>query len=145
MNRLISHTYIDKFIMRRIKTIVITILLAFVSLYADAVIIEFSGEPSQDKIILSWKTGQETELDLFVVERSSNKKDFNKIGEVAPKGSNSSYEFIDAEFTEVKSIYYYRLRVRNEDGTFQLSEPITVILKVSSFAKTWGSIKALFQ
>lgn len=131
--------------MRRIKTIVITILLAFVSLYADAVIIEFSGEPSQDKIILSWKTGQETELDLFVVERSSNKKDFNKIGEVAPKGSNSSYEFIDAEFTEVKSIYYYRLRVRNEDGTFQLSEPITVILKVSSFAKTWGSIKALFQ
>jgi len=131
--------------MRRIKTIVITILLAFVTLYADAVIIEFSGEPSQDKIILSWKTGQETEIDIFIVERSSNKKDFNNIGEVAPKGSNSSYEFIDAEFTEVKSIYYYRLRVRNEDGTFQLSEPITVILKVSSFAKTWGSIKALFQ
>jgi len=127
------------------KTIVVTILLACIVLYADAVIIEFSGEPSQDKIILSWKTGQETDLDLFVVERSSNKKDFNKIGEVAPKGSNSTYEFIDTEFTEVKSIYYYRLRVRNEDGTFQLSEPITVILKVSSFAKTWGSIKALFQ
>lgn len=145
MNRLISHVHIDKLIMRRIKTIVITILLAFVTLYADAVIIEFSGEPSQDKIILSWKTGQETEIDIFIVERSSNKKDFNNIGEVAPKGSNSSYEFIDAEFTEVRSIYYYRLRVRNEDGTFQLSEPITVILKVSSFAKTWGSIKALFQ
>ena len=127
------------------KTIVVTILLACIVLYADAVIIEFSGEPSQDKIILSWKTGQETDLDLFVVERSSNKKDFNKIGEVAPKGSNSTYEFIDSEFTEVKSIYYYRLRVRNEDGTFQLSEPIMVILKVSGFAKTWGSIKALFQ
>ena len=60
------------------KTIVVTILLACIVLYADAVIIEFSGEPSQDKIILSWKTGQETDLDLFVVERSSNKKDFNK-------------------------------------------------------------------
>lgn len=131
--------------MKRIKTIIFIILITFLAVYADAVIIEFSGEPSQDKIILTWKTGQENEIDLFVVERSTNNKEFSKIGEVAPKGSNSSYEFIDTDFTEVKNIYYYRLRVRNEDGTFQLSESITVILKVSSFAKTWGSIKALFQ
>jgi hypothetical protein len=136
---------INKFDMKRLKTIILSILVTFLAVYADAVIIEFSGEPSQDKIILTWKTGQENDIDLFIVERSTNNKEFTKIGEVASKGSNSNYEFIDSDFTEVKSIYYYRLRIRNVDGTFQLSESITVILKISSFAKTWGSIKALFQ
>ena len=131
--------------MKRIRIVILSILITFLAAYADVVIIEFSGEPSQDKIILNWKTGQENDIDLYIVEKSSNNKEFNKIGEVSPKGSNSDYEFVDADFTEVKSIYYYRLRIRNEDGTSQLSESITVILKISSFAKTWGSIKALFQ
>lgn len=136
---------INKFDMKRIKTIFLTVLVTFVAVYADAVIIEFGGEPSQEKIILTWKTGQENDIDLFIVERSTNNKEFTKIGEVVPKGSNSDYEFIDADFTDVKSIFYYRLRIRNQDGTFQLTDSITVILKISSFAKTWGSIKALFQ
>lgn len=131
--------------MKILKIVVLTILLIVASVFADAVIIEFSGEPSQDKIILTWKTGVEENINLFIIEKSTNKKDFDKIGEVAPKGSNSSYEFIDTNVTEIKTIYYYRLRIRNNDGTFQLSEPIAVTLKVSSFAKTWGSIKALFQ
>jgi hypothetical protein len=115
------------------------------SVLADAVIIEFSGEPSEDKIILTWKTSQENEIDLFIVERSTNNQDFTKIGEVTPKGSNSEYRYVDSELAGVKSIYYYRLRVRNKDGSFQLSESISVILKISGFAKTWGSIKVLFQ
>ena len=131
--------------MEKLRIVLLTILVIVASVFADAVIIEFSGEPSQDKIILTWKTGEEQNVDLFIIEKSTNKTDFSKIGEVAPKGSNSNYEFIDTNLTEVRSVYYYRLRIRNNDGTFQLSESITVTLKVSSFAKTWGSIKALFQ
>ncbi len=125
------------------------ILLSLVSLtftgYADAVIIEFSAEPAKNKIILTWKTGEEKNLNRFIIERSSNKKDFRKIGELTPKGSNSNYEYIDDNLAGVKSIYYYRLRILNDDGTHQLSESISVIPNISSFAKTWGSIKALFQ
>ncbi len=114
-------------------------------MYADAVIIEFSGEPSEDKIVLTWKTSEENDIDLFIVERSANNRDFKKIGEVSPRGNNSEYQYIDGNLAGLKNIYYYRLRVRNQDGTFQLTESITVMLKISSFAKTWGSIKALFQ
>lgn len=131
--------------MKRFAVIPLIILLFFSLALADAVILEFSGEPTQDKIVLNWKTGQEEEINLFIIEKSNNNRDFYKIGEIASKGSNSSYEYVDNNLTDVKSIYYYRLKIRRTDETFQFSAPISVIPKVSSFAKTWGSIKALFQ
>ncbi|RMF60166.1 MAG: hypothetical protein D6748_04695 [Calditrichaeota bacterium] len=114
-------------------------------LFADAVIMEFSGEPAQDKIVLKWKTGVETNVQKFVVERSLNNKSFTSIGEVAAKGSNSQYEYIDQTIADSKAIFYYRLKVVNNDGSFQFTESIAVIPKISSLARTWGSIKALFQ
>ncbi len=131
--------------MKRFAVIPFTILLFFSLALADAVILEFSGEPTQDRIVLNWKTGQEEDINLFIIEKSNNNRDFYKIGEIASKGSNSSYEYVDNNLTDVKSIYYYRLKIRRTDETFQFSAPISVIPKVSSFAKTWGSIKALFQ
>lgn len=131
--------------MKQLKITLFGILLIALAVYADAVIIEFSGEPSQDKIILTWKTSEENDIDLFIVERSANNRDFKKIGEVTPRGNNSEYQYIDGNLAGLKNVYYYRLRVRNQDGTSQVTESITVMLKISSFAKTWGSIKALFQ
>ena len=115
------------------------------SAYADAVITEFSAEPSRDKITLKWKTAEEENINLFFVERSTNNKDFSKIGEVVARGSNSEYEYVDDNLSDVKTIYYYRLRIRSNEGRFQISESISVIPNISSFIKTWGSIKALFQ
>ncbi len=114
-------------------------------LFADAVLMEFVGKPDGDKIIINWKTGEEQDIDLFIVERSTDNKNFLNIGEVPPKGDNSSYEFIDTNLTQTRAIYYYRLRIRRTNGTFQITDTISVIPKISSFAKTWGSIKALFQ
>lgn len=131
--------------MKRLKITLFAILLVALTVYADAVIIEFSGEPSEDKIVLTWKTSEENDINLFIIERSTNNRDFKKIGEVPSRGNNSEYEYIDGNLAGMKNIYYYRLRVRNNDGTFQLTESIMVMLKISSFAKTWGSIKALFQ
>jgi hypothetical protein len=112
---------------------------------ADVEIIEFRAEPSPDKITLNWQTGQETNIVSFNVERSINNEDFIKVGEVNPKGSNSSYEFVDESISRVNSIYYYRLKVANTSGTFQYSESLPVIPNVSSIKRTWGSIKALFR
>lgn len=113
--------------------------------FADAVLMEFVGRPDGDKIVINWKTGEEQDIDLFIVERSTDNKNYLNIGEVPPKGSNSSYEFVDTNLTQSRTIYYYRLRIRRTNGTFQISDNISVIPKISSFAKTWGSIKALFQ
>lgn len=113
--------------------------------FADAVLMEFVGKPDGDRIIINWKTGEERDINLFIVERSTDNKNFINIGELPPKGNNSSYEFIDTNLTLARSIYYYRLRIRRTNGTFQITDIISVIPKISSFAKTWGSIKALFQ
>ena len=113
--------------------------------FADAILLEFVGAPSSERIVLTWRTGEEVGINLFVVERSLDKKQFITAGEVPAIGDNSEYEFTDRDLMGVSSIYYYRLKIRRLDGTYQMSEVITVIPKISSFAKTWGSIKALFQ
>jgi hypothetical protein len=128
-----------------------TLLTIFISLFffnllfADAEIMEFRAEPAQNKTTISWKTGQEENVTKFHVERSTNNKDFTKVGEVDAKGSNSEYEFEDESISRMKNIYYYRLKVINNDGTFQFSESLPVIPNISSIKKTWGSIKALFR
>jgi hypothetical protein len=130
------------------KTLAITLLLVFSLtsfLMADAEIMEFRAEPSPNKITLNWQTGQETNIVSFNIERSINNEDFVKVGEVSPKGSNSSYEFVDESISRANSINYYRLKVVNTNGTFQYSESLPVIFNVSSLRKTWGTIKALFR
>jgi len=114
-------------------------------LLANAVIVEFRAEPSIDKTILYWKTGEEKDVEIFMVERSLDNQSYIKIGEVEPKGSNSEYQFIDENLSETQNIFYYRLKIQNTDGSFQITEPVTVIPNISSIKRTWGSIKALFR
>ena len=128
-----------------LKLPVVILLLAGALAYSGATVVEFSGEPVDNKIVLRWKTAEEVDINLFVVERSMDGRTFAAAGDVAPRGSNSDYEFIDDKLANVRSVYHYRLRIVNKDATVQYSEPITVIPRLSSFAKTWGSIKALFQ
>ena len=128
-----------------LATLVILLLMGQSVLLGDAEILEFRAEPSPNKITLNWKTGQENEISLFHVERSLNNQEFQNIGEVNPKGNNSSYEFVDDNISRLKSIYYYRLKIINNNGTFQFSESLPVIPNVSVVKQTWGSIKALFR
>ena len=131
------------------RKIFITLFMLFFSLQtyliADAEILEFQAEPSSNKITLNWRTGVEKNITSFYIERSSNNNDFMKVGEVDPTGTNSRYEFVDESISRVRSIYYYRLRVVNNNGSSQFSESLPVIPNVSSIKRTWGSIKALFR
>ena len=45
----------------------------------------------------------------------------------------------------VRRDLYYRLRVVNNDNSFQYSEVLNVIPNISSISRSWGSIKALFR
>lgn len=130
-----------------LKRLILAILVFGFSglLLAGADILEFRADPSVDKTLLYWKTGQENGVDLFWVERSLDNKTFVKIGEVEPKGSDSEYQYIDENLSELKNIFYYRIHVRNSDGSSQYSETVMVIPNISSIKRTWGSIKALFR
>ena len=124
---------------------VIFLLALIATSFAGAVIVEFSAEPQEGAIRIYWKTTEEENVDLFIVQRSTNNRDFVAIGDVAAMGSNSEYEFVDSNLSGLQNVFYYRLRIRHGDGGFQNTESISVITNISSFARTWGTIKALFQ
>ncbi|OGB65672.1 MAG: hypothetical protein A2Y94_04755 [Caldithrix sp. RBG_13_44_9] len=114
-------------------------------LWANAVIIEWKAEPEQSKIILQWKTSQEDEVVKFVVERSTDNSHFFDIGEVTARGPGFQYRFEDNKLGFTNSIFYYRLKIVNNDGSYHYTDTLPVIPNISSISRSWGSIKALFR
>ncbi len=80
--------------------------------------------------IIDWKTTIDKELDYFVMERSTNGKDWKKIGKimsyqtVASSHSTLDYQFIDKEW--VAQITYYRINQFDKNGSSQYSPVVSV-------------------
>ncbi len=130
--------------MKAIRTIFI--LIIFVSfVFGNAVIVEWKADPGTNKITLQWKTSEENNVQKFVIERSIDNKHFVDIGEVSPRGPGYLYKFVDENIGKVKGIFYYRLRIVDTNGSIQRTDVLQVIPNISSFTRTWGSIKALFR
>jgi hypothetical protein len=128
------------------KALLTWLLLGFVLAMAGTVVEYFTAQSYNDNVIVRWKTLDETGVQKFVLERSANQsEEFLKLAEIAPKGNNSIYEYVDASaFKQTDNIYFYRLKVVTNSGSFYVG-PITVLHKVSSVKRTWGSIKAMFR
>jgi len=137
--------------MRLTLQIIFAFLLVFVGnslLFGGAFIQEFLARSEDGNVILEWWTGQESNVKSFIVERKSGTSPFfQEIGEsVAPKGSNSYYQFIDeSAFKSTDSFYVYRIKILDEDGNVGHSREVGVSHTVSSVKRTWGSIKAMFR
>ena len=97
-------------------------------------------------VTIQWGTTEESLVQEFVVERQgSSETGFVAIGSVAPKGSNSFYEYVDqTAFKTAASVYQYRIRIVSQDGV-AYSKVVTVSHNVSSVKRTWGSLKAMFR
>jgi hypothetical protein len=77
----------------------------------------------KDEVVLQWKTVGETNNYGFEVQRSTNGKNFEKIGFVAGAGSTNIaqlYKFVDGDVAI--ATYHYRLRQIDTNGSFSLSE-----------------------
>ncbi len=72
--------------------------------------------------ILNWHTSLEFNASHFIIERSSNGRDFKQVGTV-PAGL-TDYVFTDANAPD--GISYYRLKQVDVDGKFTLSKIVTV-------------------
>jgi len=139
------------------KTITLAIVLfiavtSFVIVYGNAVIVDFQGDPGNNKVTLHWATISEVNCKTFEIERSLNNTDFKKIGSLRAIGNSTSrqeYSFEDKNVFKTTSLsrtFYYRLKVIDVDGSFRLhSEVISVTPSISGAKYTWGSIKALFR
>lgn len=73
--------------------------------------------------MLSWETTEESDIQTFVIQRSTNGIDFKNAGDVKGAGystSVTSYRFLDLVKPEKKT--YYRLLHYSADGSFTISE-----------------------
>lgn len=88
----------------------------------------FFSESNKYEIEMNWTTVSEINNDYFNIERSNDGINFLSVGAVKGKGNSNSivnYHFIDTPDPEIngpESIYYYRLRQQDFDGTTEISE-----------------------
>lgn len=127
---------------------VLTLLVGSTGMYAG-VIKDGTLQARSDgnNVTIQWGTTEEVSLKEFVVERQAGYEGgFVAIGSVAPKGSNSFYEFVDqTAFKAVASVYQYRIKIVLQDESFTYSKVVIVSHNVSSVKRTWGSLKAMFR
>jgi hypothetical protein len=74
--------------------------------------------------LLTWTTASEQDASHFEIERSSDGKTFDKIGEIKAKGTANTYNLTDAD--PLSKITYFRLKMVNNDGTFSYSKIISL-------------------
>ncbi len=86
----------------------------------------FTGEPMDDHNMLYWSTASEINVSHFLVERSTDGNGFQAMGMVNAVGNSNvlqSYEFMEER---PDLLTYYRLKMVDEDGTYEYSNIITI-------------------
>jgi len=108
-------------------------------------------------VVVEWKSSAETGTMQYEIERSGGQdQDFKFIASVSPKGSNSAYQYIDADAfmreaaagnnqKAAATTYKYRLKILLKGTEPTYSNTAIVSHSVSSVRRTWGMIKEMFR
>ncbi|WP_158639653.1 choice-of-anchor Q domain-containing protein [Arachidicoccus ginsenosidivorans] len=91
-------------------------------------LVDFKGLIQNGQAMLTWKTGVETGLSRFEVERSSDGATFLTVARITPKGSNSSYA---TSLTQTDARAFYRLKLIGPGGKFRYSDILTLTQKLT--------------
>ncbi len=97
-------------------------------------LISFAGKASDHANTLSWITANESYTSHFDVERMVNGVDFVKVSEIAAAGDSKAqlnYSFTDKDLVKNVAVYYYRLKMVDQNGDFTYSNatPVSGALK----------------
>jgi len=138
----------------RIKSVNIKFLLGLLIcsglVYGSVTLQFFTARDVSNGVFVEWKTGEEGGTAKFEIERSADSPDnFLYMDYRDATGNNSYYSFQDnsVEYNggRSSSIYFYRLKCVEQNGSFTYTNHITVSHTVSGIRSTWGSIKAIFR
>lgn len=83
-----------------------------------------ASKKNDTKVALNWSTSQELNASHFVVERSTNGKEYDEAGLVFAVGNsnaNINYKFTDELRNSKATVLYYRLRMVDMDGKTEKS------------------------
>lgn len=93
-------------------------------------LLSFTAKVQNEKeVLLEWVTETEINNDYFIIERSKNGNDFEKVGEVDAVGNSTDlerYNLLDKQPFSGKS--YYRLKQIDEDGQYEYSSIKSVFI-----------------
>jgi len=93
-------------------------------------LISFRATAVENQVQLSWATASEVNSSYFEIQRSSNGKAWDKIGEVpALQNSSSAYQYTFFDSNPLKGTSYYRLKMIDLDQTFAYSKLQSVKIK----------------
>ncbi|WP_448519822.1 LamG-like jellyroll fold domain-containing protein [Rhodoflexus sp.] len=88
-------------------------------------LVEFSGKKNGATALLQWQTINEVNFDRFIVEKSSDGKNFFVIAEIPGRGARGGFYTHTDE--EPRRVNYYRLKMTDKDGSFEYSKVIAVL------------------
>jgi len=97
---------------------------------ADALPVElvnFKASTTNDDIQLAWATESEINFEGFEIQRSIDGANFSTISWLNARGNEAqgaNYAYTDSETTASKT-YYYRLQMRDFDGSFDYSNVVS--------------------
>jgi hypothetical protein len=131
----------------RLKNIIILTLFVVSLAFAGTVFVEYSASPGNNNVTITWRTGSETGVDQFQIQRSTDDNIFIEIGSVDKNGDGSQYEFIDDNVIfKGSQTFFYKIRAIKSNGTLvEVSQSLIVNPNISGIYRTWGAIKAMFR
>ena len=94
-------------------------------------VLNFNVQLKTEHAVLNWSAKHEQNLRLYEIERSSDGKNFTKIGITAAKGTDAAevyYTFTDP--VPVTGKVYYRLRLVGVDNIYKYSSILSVSLNL---------------
>ncbi len=129
----------------RIDHIRITVYYSFLTLPVQ--IEAFTATKNNEVVKLDWKVATESSIAEYVVERSADSRNFKMINSLAAKNApGTKYSLTD--FRPFPGISYYRLRIREENGTIKYSTIASINLSTLSDLKIspspWAKGQELF-
>ena len=101
------------------------LLIAILSSFAGVKLTAFDVSLVDKKVVVSWSTSVEKDASHFVVQRSTDGVEFTDAGIIFTEGNYSekrSYSFKDPISTAGKKVLYYRLKMVDLDGRYELSQ-----------------------
>lgn len=93
-------------------------------------LLSFTGWNQGSVNKLRWITASEQNTNRFEIQRSANATDWNSIGQMAAAGNSNTQRIYD--FTDNLPLFggnYYRLKIIDNDGSFNYSNVINIFVK----------------
>jgi len=92
-------------------------------------LLEFSGQLQNNNGLLTWKTENEQDLSQFEVQRSIDGTNYFAIGSVDAFNTAGTHDYssVDGQISTLgKTVIYYRLKQKDNNGGYSYSRTITV-------------------